>query len=531
MPQPAPLPGVRFLAVQPERQPSSLRTDIAAFVGRARRGPVGGAVRIEGWPQFERVFGGVAEGALLPYAVRGYFENGGEIAYVTRTGVPPHAPASAAWQIGATQSVWGGIAWQPGEPAEAGFAAAEYEVVAASPGTWGNAIVVDILYRRDGVGGAASLDFRITVDGVPEETFRVPPENLSESLQEASALIRATPTQPQPQPPPNPTPGPTRRSWRLRLTGGADPGFADLPAYETLIDALVAQAEPALFVFPDLHSDLPPASDPLGISALGAVLARFAEASALRLDRLAIIDLPQSITQAHEAQAWLAQFPQSTAWTRTVTAYHPWVRVPAPPGAQAEPLRTVPPGGHVAGLISRLDRERGAYLTPANAELREAVDVEQPLDLLDGPRFSALGINQVRCFAGRGLLVWGGRMLNPSVDETVFIAHRRLIHRLVRAIRRVADPLVFENNGPDLWYSLVRGITTILLEAFRAGALRGARPEEAFRVRCDDSLNPPSERDAGRLTCEIDVAPAAPMEFITLRVAFSVDGTVEVQQP
>src|SRR6185503_9582683 len=125
------------------------------------------------------------------------------------------------------------------------------------------------------------------------------------------------------------------------------------------------------------------------------------------------------------------------------------------------------------------------------------------------------------------LLVWGGRTLNLDTDRR-FIVYRRLIHRLVRAIRRVAEPLVFDINGPELWLTFVRAVTTVLLEAFRAGALKGARAEEAFRVRCDAKTTPPEEIDAGRVFCEIELAPATPMEFILLRVAFSSDGTLEV---
>ena len=135
------------------------------------------------------------------------------------------------------------------------------------------------------------------------------------------------------------------------------------------------------------------------------------------------------------------------------------------------------------------------------------------------------GINLLRCFAGNWLQVWGGRTLSA---EQRFIAHRRLIHRLVRAIRRVAEPLVFDINGPEMWLTLARSITTVLLEAWRAGALKGAQPNEAFRVRCDEKLNTPEEQDLGRVHCEIELAPATPMEFILLRVSLSGDGRLEV---
>ena len=75
---------------------------------------------------------------------------------------------------------------------------------------------------------------------------------------------------------------------------------------------------------------------------------------------------------------------------------------------------------------------------------------------------------------------------------------------------------------------LVRAVSTVLLEAFRRGALQGEQPEDAFRVRCDGETTSASEREAGRVLCEIDLALAAPMEFITLRVSANRLGQVEV---
>jgi uncharacterized protein len=92
----------------------------------------------------------------------------------------------------------------------------------------------------------------------------------------------------------------------------------------------------------------------------------------------------------------------------------------------------------------------------------------------------------------------------------------------------MAEPLVFETNGPELWLTIVRAITTVLLEAWRAGALQGTRPEEAFRVRCDEKTISPEAQELGQVICEIEVAPAAPMEFILLRIALSNDGILEV---
>jgi phage tail sheath protein FI len=174
-----------------------------------------------------------------------------------------------------------------------------------------------------------------------------------------------------------------------------------------------------------------------------------------------------------------------------------------------------------------LDRERGAHHTPAVEPMIGVVDLEIDVGRDDHAVLNEQGVNVLRCVPGRGFAIWGGRTLERDRQHR-HVAHRRLIHRLVRAIRNVAEPLVFETNGPELWLQLVRGITSVLLEAWRSGALKGQRAEEAFRVQCDAETNPPEEIDLGRCLCRVSVAPAVPMEFITLRLALGRDGALEV---
>ena len=97
----------------------------------------------------------------------------------------------------------------------------------------------------------------------------------------------------------------------------------------------------------------------------------------------------------------------------------------------------------------------------------------------------------------------------------------------MRAVHQVADPLVFDVNGPELRLNLVRGVTSVLLAAFQAGALAGTRPQEGFQVVCDDTNNPPGA-DPGRVVCDIAVAPAVPMEFIHLRLIAGQQSQAEV---
>lgn len=59
-------------------------TAITAFVGRCLRGPVNRAVPLNGFAEYQRIFGGLWQPSTLSYAIEQYFENGGRAAIVVR---------------------------------------------------------------------------------------------------------------------------------------------------------------------------------------------------------------------------------------------------------------------------------------------------------------------------------------------------------------------------------------------------------------------------------------------------------------
>ena len=78
-------PGVYFEAVDTTRgNITAIRTDIAAFVGLAERGPLDDPWPVDSWRQFQTLFGGFIGGGYLAYAVKAFFENGGRRCYVVR---------------------------------------------------------------------------------------------------------------------------------------------------------------------------------------------------------------------------------------------------------------------------------------------------------------------------------------------------------------------------------------------------------------------------------------------------------------
>lgn len=195
---------------------------------------------------------------------------------------------------------------------------------------------------------------------------------------------------------------------------------------------------------------------------------------------------------------------------RDAALYFPWVRAP---GA----ARLVPPSGHVAGAIARLDALEGVHRAPAGLELGGVCDLGADLDDAAQLQLAGLGINCIRAFRGRGLRIWGARTL--SHDEAWrSISVRRLISTIGRWLTlRLAD-FAFEANDAMTWNRLGREVGGYLDGLHAAGALRGRVPAEAYFIKCDAETNPPEVRDAGALIADIGVAPLVPQEFIALRL-------------
>lgn len=508
-PQSSQLPGIGFEAVRPTPE-APLRTDIALFIGSCERGPVGAPTRVEGWRAFVAIFGDLQADMVMPHAVRSYFDNGGRVAHILRL-APGAWVASAKWDL----------------LADGGFAPAaavhqRYHVTAKYPGVWGNALSVEPIFRR-GDGEPDSFEFVIRSNGeVIERLGAVRVDAVEEDVGERSAFVSIKPDDTSPVIAPSAATGPRRREWdAIRPVSGSAGTTPTRDNYVQAIEQAMRVPEAALIAMPDLHSHCTEQD------AAEVILAA-ARSCDIELDRMVVADLPEYVELTQQAQAWLARFANDPAVARAAAFYHPWIAMRDPIGTLKAPLRTMPPSGHVAGLISRLDRIKGAHVTPANDSLSDAADLtRRPGDTVQG-QLNSLGINALRCQSGRGLVVWGGRTPNIAPGGQQFVAHRRLVHRLVRALRRVAEPLVFDPNDHMLALTLSRTATTLLMESFHAGVLKGVTPQEAFQIEVGPDVNDPITRDRGQLICLISIAPAVPMEFIQIRVGLNPAGEIEM---
>jgi len=80
---------------------------------------------------------------------------------------------------------------------------------------------------------------------------------------------------------------------------------------------------------------------------------------------------------------------------------------------------------------------------------------------------------------------------------------------------------VFEPNGPDLWAQLRLAVGSFMRGLFRQGAFQQstARAEsDSFFVLCDETTNPQTEIDLGRVNVVVGFAPLKPAEFVVVTI-------------
>jgi phage tail sheath protein FI len=196
--------------------------------------------------------------------------------------------------------------------------------------------------------------------------------------------------------------------------------------------------------------------------------------------------------------------------------YFPYVMVHDPVTDVDIPL---PPSGLIAGVYARVDAERGVHKAPANETLRGISGLAYQTTKAEQAGVNLLGINVIRNFNGRNV-IWGASTLGRYSNKLIkYVNVRRLMIFLRESIDEGTQFAVFEPNSNPLWATITRSVSSFLTRVWRDGALFGDVAEKAFYVKCDESTNPPENREEGIVTTEIGVAPVKPAEFVVFRIA------------
>lgn len=184
----------------------------------------------------------------------------------------------------------------------------------------------------------------------------------------------------------------------------------------------------------------------------------------------------------------------------------------------------------MAGVIARVDRERGVWKAPANVALAgvtELVSVPgsgdpQPIRLDDALNEKLVDkkINAIRTFRGQGVKVWGARtMAEPSETAWRYISVRRLFNAVERDARATLRTVVFEPNSAPTWEAVRSALDHYLFALWRKGALQGAAPEKAYFVQIGLGVTmTPDDVANGQMIAKVGMAAVRPAEFIVLQL-------------
>jgi phage tail sheath protein FI len=233
-------------------------------------------------------------------------------------------------------------------------------------------------------------------------------------------------------------------------------------------------------------------------------------------NRMVVLDTPHDRVKPQQVVNWLDnEFNRRSMFA---ALYYPWIKVANPRNAGRPIL--VPPCGHMMGVWSRIDETRGVYKAPANETPRGVIGLAYDCNFREQELLNPKGINCVRTFPNRGIKIWGARTLvEPEKTEWRYISVRRLMSYIEKSIELGTQWVVFEPNDQDLWARVRRTVSNFLERLWREGALFGASPEQAFYVKCDETLNTPDTMILGRLYIEVGVCPVRPAEFVVFRIS------------
>lgn len=485
------------------RTVTGVATAVAAFVGRALRGPVDVPVEINSFAEFERTFGGLWRDSGLGYAVRDYYLNGGSQAVVVRL----HRGAdAAAIRVGT-----------------------ELRLAASGPGAWGNALEAVVVHASGPEAAVAAAQqgvdaadlFHLTVrEGTAAaprlvETYQnvtlVDGPRKLDGVLAASSLVRVASA---------PASGrPDAETFRVDpSTDGGDDGDA-LTADQYTGDGLEAgksgiyalhNAE--LFTILCLPPTVPDQSLPDSVwsDALDFCVRKRA---------FLVVDPPPGQTAA-SIDSWVAA-RGLTANGRNGAVYFPRVQRP-------DPLRNgavgrFVPCGAIAGIMARTDSARGVWKAPAGIEagINGAAGLTIPLTDGENGDLNPKGINCLRTFPNVGTVVWGARTLRGAdvlADEYKYVPVRRLALFLEETLFRSTQWVVFEPNDEPLWAQIRASLGAFMQDLYRQGAFQGSSPREAYFVKCDAETTVPYDVDRGIVNIVVGFAPLKPAEFVVISI-------------
>jgi hypothetical protein len=445
-----------------------LDTGQAFFVGSSQKGPVGEAKVLHSLGEFKQWYGERAGGSLLYDALYAYFSEGGAIAIVSRAAGTGSAVAT-------------------------GEQAGSVSFTAASPGTWGNAVVVTL---ADGTAGkiiATVADASKTLAVSPALDATTPDAlvawaNSNYSLRGVVTAQGEGATAP--------------IAGAITLAGGTDGSALDDDSIAAALAAFPYAMGPGQVLAP-------------GLTSTDVHEAVLAHCDATR--RVALLDAPDTATAGlftavealYEAEG-----------VRYASLWAPWALYP---GEVGPTVLTVPWSPIEAALISINDRSSG---NPNDAAAgvagisRLAIGLSQFITDEDREALNYAGVDLAQIRYGQ-VRAYGYRTAaGPLEPNWTWFGNARVITSLAHECDAEAEKYVLRqvDGRRVIFAKLEADLRGVCKRYYDLGALFGETPQDAFAVDTGVTINTVDTIKNGEVHAIVRVKCSPTAEWVQIAI-------------
>lgn len=458
---------------------------VSAFIGVANTGPVNTPTSISSWNEYLTTFATGQDSAFLTnsylaYAVYGFFQNGGRKCYVMRVTNSDAAVATT------------------GNSSATAF---EKAFKAKNGGSWGNKITIEI--PKDNIDTDIGI-FAVNVkygDTIVESWGNLGKGvNVSgcyaDIINAESNYIKVTDLTVE-----APLSTLANADTTIKFAGGTD-GLST--SGSPVSNDVYKKALEKFDLFEEIRLVAIPGAD-------NALQKEVADYCTKNKYRIAICE--GNVTDTDSQLKTLRTNLNGT----NAALYGPWIKVVNPLSSSGA-LIPVPACGHICGVYSRISDSMGFWEAPAGTEavIRGAVDLTTVFTLSQTNVLNPKGINCLLPKTNIGVCVWGARSCNNDFN---YVSDLLMNITLKKNLYDLTQKYVFKSNDSTLWTKVKTTCQDYLNSLYQQGAFFGDSPSEAYYVECNETLNPVSVRNQGKLICEIGYAAKKPAEFIIFRIS------------
>lgn len=185
--------------------------------------------------------------------------------------------------------------------------------------------------------------------------------------------------------------------------------------------------------------------------------------------------------------------------------------------------KAIDPSGSMAGLMARVDSNRGVWKAPAGieADIRGIRGVEHMMSDPENGLINPEAANAIRVFPN-GIVSWGARTMdgfdNSGNLDYKYVPVRRFALFIEESLYRGLKFAVFEPNDEPLWAQIRLAAGAFMNNLFRQGAFQGQKASDAYFVKCDAETTTQNDINLGIVNVVVGFAPLKPAEFVIITI-------------